>query len=211
MPTFTSKFRFRRFVNACLFLSFLASAVSGIVLFLRPEGSLARWTGWTMLGLDKKHWETVHIMFVLVVLVASIAHLWLNWRPLLSSLLGRVSSASARGWRGFIGWEPAAALAIILFAWAASVVPLEPAASIDGLRSRIKDGQFAASVMPPVMDADRLTVRELCRAVLLDEDRAVARARSRGIEIPDASQTITAVAKTHHVAPEAVYAALVTD
>jgi hypothetical protein len=185
--------------------------VSGIVLFLRPEGSLARWTGWTMLGLDKKHWEAVHIIFVLVVLVASVAHLWLNWRPLVASLLGRVSNASARSWRGFVAWEPAAALGIMVFAWAAAIVPLEPAASINGLRSRIKDGQFAARVLPPVMDADRLTVRELCKTVLLDERRAVERARSRGIEIPDPLQTIAAVAMTHNVAPEVVYAALVTD
>jgi len=207
--TITIQFRLRRFVNSYLFLSFLASAVSGVVLFLRPEGSLARWTGWTVFGLDKKHWETVHIVFVIALLVASAAHVWLNWRPLVSSLLGRVSSAASRGWRGFVGWEAAAGLVLTVVAGAAAVVPLEPATSIDGLRSRIKDGQFAARVMPPVMDADRLTVRELCEAALVEEDRAVARARSRGIEILDASQTISAVAKTHHVAPEVVYAALV--
>jgi hypothetical protein len=211
VPIFTITFRFRRFVNAALFLSFLAAAVSGVVLFLRPEGSLARWTGWTILGLDKQRWETVHTLFVLVVLAASIAHLWLNWRPLVASLLGRISNSSARGWHGFVAWEPVAALGIMMLAWSVAVVEMEPAASINGLRSRIKAGQYAARVMPPVMDADRLTVIELCQAVQLDEHRAVARARLHGIEIPDVSQTISAVAKRHRVAPEVVYAALVTD
>lgn len=211
MPRYTIRFRIRRFVNAVLFLSFLAAAVSGVVLFLRPEGSLARWTDWTMLGLDKQRWETVHTLFVLVVLAASIAHLWLNWRPLAASLLGRISNSSARGWRGFVGWEPVAALGIMMLAWSVAVVELEPAAAINSLRSRIKSGQYAARTMPPVVDADTLSVTELCQAVQLDEHRAVARARSHGIEIPDVSQTITAVAKTHRVAPEVVYAALVTD
>ena len=45
-----------------LLLSFLVSAVSGIILFVRPEGSLARWVGWSVLGLDKAQWEAVHIV-----------------------------------------------------------------------------------------------------------------------------------------------------
>jgi hypothetical protein len=201
----------RRLVNAALSLSFLVAAVSGIVLFLRPEGSLARWTGWAVFGLDKKRWEAVHIVFVLVFLIGSLAHVWLNWRLLVTSILARASKLSARSCRVPVAWEFVAALGIMLFAFSAAMIPWQPAAALNGLRALIKDGKFAVKVLPPVTDADKLTVRELCKAVSLDEQRAVAQARVRGIEIGDPSQTIAAIAQEHHVTPEAVYIALRGD
>jgi len=56
MPSGFSLFRPRRLVTNLLLLSFLASAISGVILFFRPEGSLARWIGWSVLALDKKQW-----------------------------------------------------------------------------------------------------------------------------------------------------------
>ena len=52
---------------------FLAAAASGIVLFLRPEGSLASWAGWHVLGIDKKGWEGVHILSVIMFVVFAAA------------------------------------------------------------------------------------------------------------------------------------------
>ena len=160
MPTF----RFRRLVNAALALSFLAAAVSGIVLFLRPEGSLARWTGWAVFGLDKRRWEAVHIVLVLLALIASAAHVWLNWRPLVMSVLGRDPTRQAGRWRVEIAPEFVVAAGIVLLACSAAVVPWQPATALIGVRTLIKDGKVAAHVMPPAPDADKLTFRELCKA-----------------------------------------------
>jgi hypothetical protein len=206
-----ASFRFRRFLTAGLSLSFLVAAVSGIVLFLRPEGSLARWTGWAVMGLDKRRWEAVHIVFVLVLLVASLAHVWLNRRPLVTSVLGGASTRPAGGWRASLAREFVAALGLVVLAFSAATTPWQPAAALNGLRSLLKDGTFAAKVLPPVVDADKLTVRELCKVGSLDEQRAVAQARRRGIEIRDPSQTVAAIAQAHHVTPEAVYVALRGD
>jgi hypothetical protein len=65
--------------------------------------------------------------------------------------------------------------------------------------------------MPPVTDADRLTVRELCKISSWDEQRAVELARARGIDVRDLSQTVAKIAQAHRVTPEAVYIALRGD
>lgn len=59
MPAWSSTFRARRLLTNLL-LSFVVSAASGVILFFRPEGSLARWIGWSVLSLDKKQWEAVY-------------------------------------------------------------------------------------------------------------------------------------------------------
>jgi hypothetical protein len=137
---------FRRFVTAVLAVCYLVAAVSGIVLFLRPEGSLARWTSWAMIGLDKKRWEALHIVFVVIALTASVAHVWLNWRPLVSSVLNRAGQRPDEGRRIGLTGEVVAALVIGLIAFSAAIVPWQPAAALNGLRSQIKDGRFSARV-----------------------------------------------------------------
>jgi len=211
MPVVSPTFQVRRLVTAVLALSFVAAAVSGIVLFLRPEGSLARWTGWMVFGLDKKQWEAVHIVLVLVLLFASLAHVWLNWRPLVASALARTSRGPAAGWRLGVAPEFAAAVGVVLIAVSAAVIPWQPATALLGMRSLIKDGRLAARVLPPAADADRLTVSALCRALSIDEQRGIANARARGLEVQDPSQTIATIAERHRVTPEAVYLALSGD
>lgn len=211
MPVAPTPFRVRRLVTAVLAVSFLATVVSGIVLFLRPEGSLARWTGWAIFGLDKKRWEAVHIVIVLVALAASMAHVWLNWRPLLASVVGPDSRRSASTGRLRISQEFVVAVGIVLLAASAASVPWQPATALIRWRSLIKDGTLAARVLPPAADADRLTVTELCRALAVDETRAVANARAHGITIEKPSQTIAALAERHGITPEAVYIALRGD
>jgi len=211
VPVVANRFRFRRFVTAALFLTSILAAGSGIVLFLRPEGSLARWTGWMVLGLDKKHWEAVHIVFVIAVLVVSAIHLWFNWRPLLSSVIELASRSPAHRQRMAVSWESLAALALTAVIFLAAVAPWWPVGSLTSLRSFVKDGGLAARVTPPVPDADRLTVRDLCKTVALDERQAVERARVRGIEIRDSLQTVAAIASAHHLTPEEVFVALRGD
>jgi hypothetical protein len=208
MPEPSATFRIRRLVTAVLALSFLAAAVSGIVLFLRPEGSLARWTGWMVLGLDKRRWEAVHIVLVLILLMASVAHAWHNWRSLVASALSQSSRRQAAGWRVRVAPEFVVAVGIVLVALSTAIVPWQPATSLLGIRSLIKDGRLAARVLPPAADADRLTFREVCRLLSVDERRGMANARAHGIEIQEPSQTIATIAERHRVTPEAVYLAL---
>ena len=79
-------FHFRSFISLLLFLSFSFSAFSGLVLFLRPEGSLANWHGWSVLGMDKKQWEGVHAVLVLVFFIAALVHLIYNWKVLAANV-----------------------------------------------------------------------------------------------------------------------------
>jgi hypothetical protein len=204
-------FRVRRFVTAVLALSFFSAAVSGIVLFLRPEGSLARWTGWSVFGLDKRQWEAVHILVVLILLLVSVAHAWLNWRPLVASVSGLATARPGKRWRPSIAAEFGVAVGAMLFAVSAAIVPWQPVTYLVGLRSLIKDGGLAARVPPPVPDADRLTFTQICRVLAVDEQRAMSNARAHGINIQESSETIARIASRHGVTPEEVCGALPDD
>jgi len=209
MPVVRRTFRARAFVNILVFLSFTAVVISGIALYLRPEGSLARWTGWTFLGLDKRHWENVHIAFVSAFIVGGIIHLAYNLKALLSYFRIRAGTAAGPPSRRvpFVP-ELTAALLLLGAIYLGTRFELPPVSSITGLRSSIKEGRYSVGVPPPILDADRLTVSAACRLLSLAEPEALANARRRGIIIDDPSRSLADIAESSELTPQEVFQAL---
>jgi hypothetical protein len=203
-----SRFRLRRFVTNLLLLSFTISGVSGVVLFFRPEGSLARWLGWSALGLDKKQWEAVHLVFVAAFLLTAIVHVWYNWRTLVAYL--RATAASLRRFPAPSG-ELLAAVVVTLVVLGATLAERQPASTLVGLRAAMKDGAYSGRVPPPTPEADRLTVSEVCRRAAVSVPDAIANARAHGIAVSEPSVTLATIGRENRRSPEAVYRALLHD
>lgn len=74
--------RWRGMTTLFLVMALIVDAASGIVLFLSPAGSIARWSNWSIWGLNKDQWESIHIVFSLVLLLILAGHIYFNWRML---------------------------------------------------------------------------------------------------------------------------------
>ena len=83
--------KLRRVVSLGAFLSFSVMVLTGVVLFICPQGRVAYWTGWRLLGLSKEQYGALHATFMVVFMVAGIWHIVLNW-----SLLARYLKNRAR-------------------------------------------------------------------------------------------------------------------
>lgn len=205
-----SKFSLRRFVTFVEVLSFAVAGVSGALLFLRPEGSIARWVGWSALGLDKRQWEAVHITFTATFLAASLAHLWFNWRALVSYLRRKkLEGTGSPAWRVTPPLELVGALMLVVLVGLGTLGQQPPFSALLDLRGDVKDGKLVLVTPPPVAEADRLTVLDVARATALSEQRLLSNARHHGIVIRDASATIAAIARAHRRSPQDVYRAMV--
>ena len=79
------KFNWRNFISLGLLLTFLVMAFSGIILYIAPEGSIARWIDWKVLGLNKNDWEAQHTLFSYLFFVIAVLHIFrINWGLLLT-------------------------------------------------------------------------------------------------------------------------------
>jgi len=202
MASVASPFRWRSFVTVGVVLSFVLAVVSGVSLFLRPEGSLARWVSWSLLGADKRQWESLHNAAVLLFALLSSIHIWFNWRPLVAHI--RKGSGALLGLRR----ELAAGAALVAVVAAGSLAGWQPFTAVMDLRGSIKDGRFAVRTPPPALDADKLSVNEVCTRVALTPAEAAANARSRGVAIADASRTLGDIATELGLTPEEVFEAV---
>jgi hypothetical protein len=194
-----NRFRFRVFVSFGLLLSFAAMALAGIVLYFRPEGSLASWSGWSVLGLDKKGWEGVHTVLIAAVLIFSVLHVIYNWRALITYLRRKTAS----GARSKI--EFTSALILIAAILTASIVRWTPVWKIMDFRGAIKQGSLSIRIPPPFPDAADRSLAELCAAVSLDPNEALSRLKGAGVPAEDASTNLTRLAKTYGLSPERLY------
>ncbi len=204
-------FNFRSFVSLLLFLSFSGSAISGLILFLRPEGSLANWLGWSALGLDKKHWEAGHAVLVLVFFATALVHLLFNWRVFMAQLRRKKTRLLASSARAGLTGEFISALALISLILAGTLLRWSPFSSVAKLRSAIKDGKYVRAAMPPAADADRLTVAALCAVAGISQQQALRNAGINGVQIDSLSQTVAEVAKRNRLTPEKVFLLLKGD
>lgn len=121
------RFDHRGLVTYLVTLSFFIMLVSGVVVFLAPSGQVARRIGWSLIGLGRAEWQTLHISFAVVFIAFGLIHLTLNWRALLHHLRDRASKHLT------LKWEAALALAVTAWLIASALVPLRPASNLHDL------------------------------------------------------------------------------
>ena len=91
MSSSEKPFRLRNFISLLITFSGLVMIVSGLVLYVVPEGRVAYWTNWKLFGLTKTAWGSVHTNLSFVFFIALFFHLYYNWR-VLKAYLNRITS-----------------------------------------------------------------------------------------------------------------------
>jgi len=194
-----NSFRWRAFVSFGLLWLFLAVALAGIVLYFRPEGTLASWAGWSFLGLDKKSWEGLHTLLVVGLLVFSTLHVAFNGK----ALIGYLRRKAMDGLRAKA--EFGAAFLLVSLLVVGALGRWAPFWKIMDARSAIKQGSLAVHVPPPSPDAADKSLSDLCGGVPLSLEEARSRLERAGYPVDDANQTLTRLSKKHGVSPERLY------
>jgi hypothetical protein len=200
------KFQIRGFVSLFLVLAFLVLTVSGVVLYITPRGRVANWTGWTMLGLDKQTWQSMHMSISLLFLIGVLLHLWLNWAMFWCYIKKKTSVALNL---------KAEMLAATLLAGAVvtgAIFHVPPFRNILDLNYQIKDywDRWAdnAAVSPPTPHAEELTLEWLAANMRVPLDDLIKSLKDEGVAVDGGSQTLGQVAEKNSITPGEVYAAI---
>lgn len=63
------------FISFNLLFTFVVMLISGVILYFKPEGSVARWLAWDIWGLTKSGWEAMHTVFSFLFLLFAVLHI----------------------------------------------------------------------------------------------------------------------------------------
>lgn len=114
-PRARARWSGRRLTSYLMLFAALALVLSGLALYLKPQGRVAHSLGWRLIGLSKDEWERVHTGLSVLFLAAAAWHLWLNYR----ALWGYIKGFLARAWSAKA--ELVLAVALLLFTWVGSL------------------------------------------------------------------------------------------
>jgi hypothetical protein len=190
----------RGFVAFLTLLGFLLMGLTGLVLYVTPQGRVAYWTDWTLLGLTKTHWGSIHILSSVLFLAAGGFHIYFNWKPLVHYVLDK----ARRGLR--LRTEMAASLAravvIVLFA----IFEIPPLSYILDLNAMAKDAWVASQdYEPPFGHAEDVPLRVLAKKVDMDLEQALGELRRKGVKVESASKTLLEISQANSTTPMDLY------
>ena len=201
----SSKFHWKVFVSFYVVFSFLALAVSGIVLYVAPPGRIANWSVWQLLLLSKAQWQAVHTIVALMFLVAASFHIYFNWKV----LVAYVKSKLQTGIR--MKRELAAASLAGAAILAVSIAGVPPFGTVMDVGEDIKNSWSTASSEPPVPHAELMTVAKLSETVKIPADKAVANLEKQGVRVAQPTMTVQQIADDNKLTPQQVYQKIQSD
>ena len=192
-------FQGRRFISLALFLSFVLLAFSGLALYLRPEGSIASWTDWSMLAINKKGWEGVHTLFCITFLMMAAVHLAFNWKPLWRYMSGRTDRN--RGIRR----ELVAAAGLVIIVLTLAILRIPPASKVMEWRSTIKEGTAVIKIQAPESNFENRSLKEISVFLCVSTDQISRILKAKRILVTSLDESLEKIARQNRMSPQNLY------
>jgi len=198
-------FHWKVFVSFYVVFSFVALAMSGIVLYVAPPGRIANWSVWRMVLLSKAQWQAVHTIVALLFLVAASFHLYFNWKVLVAYLKSKLHE----GLRMKRELATATAAAVVLLTVTIAGIP--PFSTVMDVGEGIKNSWSTAATEPPVPHAELLTIEKLAETVKIPTETVVANLEKRGVTMAQPGMTVRQIADQNRLTPQQVYQRIQSD
>lgn len=179
---------------------FLIMSITGLVLYIVPEGRVAYWITWEFAGLTKTDWGNIHILSSILFIAAGGFHIYFNWKPLINYFKDK----ARRG----VKLRRELAITSVLSVWiiVAAIWPFPPFSYLLDLNTWVKQAWVVEDEYePPFGHAELLSLETFAEKMDIDLPMAVEELRSKGLAFDGPDETLEEIAKNNGVSPMDVY------
>ncbi len=196
------KLKARGLTSLLLAGTFALVAISGVALYVKPKGRVANWTGWTLGGLNKSQWESLHTNACLLLLIAAGFHIYLNWRTFFGYLKRSTGGIHLR-------LEIALTVATLAVVMGGTLLEVPPFSTTADLGDRVKKyWEESAISKGPAPHAEEFSIERFSRSIGVPTLDLVAVLRREGLQFSDAQTTISQLARDNDLTPAQIYTAI---
>ncbi len=192
----------RRTVSLTAALAFMVMVLTSVILYIVPQGRVAYWADWRLMGLSKTQWGAVHINMGLLFLIALGLHVYYNWKPLTQYLKDR-----ARNWKVFTPEFNLAAVLVAVFTLG-TLAGWAPFGTILDIQDDIKAAAARKYGEPPYGHAELFTLGTFARKTGLELQAARDALVAAGYQVAGPEQSLQAMAAANGVSPQTLYNAM---
>lgn len=192
-------FSLRKTTSLTALMAFITLTVTGVVLYLVPQGRVAYWSEWRLWGATKESWAALHILLSLLFFLAALTHIVLNWRPILFYL--KDSSRKVR----VITPDFLIAFGLTTAFTVGSLAVWAPFRWVMDLNARVKDQASRTHGEPPYGHAEQSSLKTLSERVGLDLPKAISLLEARQLKHAGPEDRLQDIAKRNHMSPQEVF------
>ena len=199
-PVRKNKQSMRSLVAFLVTWSFFVLTVTGLVLYIVPQGRVAYWVHWSLAGMEKEQWGWIHMIFGGLFIVTGAVHLYFNWKPFKLYLADRVKGHLAMKREVFV----ATAATLVIFLLAAFNLP--PASWVISLNDWVKASWVTSPELePPFGHAEEVSLAGMARRMDLDLGQALTAMRAEGLVFESQQESLEQIARRNQTTPMAIY------
>ena len=201
-----NKFNWQSFISIGLLFSFILMLLSGVILYIAPEGSLSRWIQWSVLSLSKKQWEQQHTVFSYLFIFFTILHIFkINWMILISYFKSR--NLKFRHYR-----EIAMAFVITLMVFVGTALNWGPFNTVVEWGANISDSHSKGVELVEVQDPEKLTLEQFANQVFDITYKDLAnKVQNCNFENVTADTEVKVFCRKNNISPEEFYLKLKSE
>lgn len=188
----------RKITSLTLGFSFLIMTYTGIMLFLAPQGKIAHWSNWELLGLTKTQYGDIHITSMFVMIIFGVLHIYYNWKAIVSYLKDKTKKVS------FTKQEFIIALSINIIFVFGTLNLVQPFQAILDLNDGAKKYWVEVYGKPPFSHAEDVTLKKLCKRMDIEYEEAIETLKENKI-IFNETQSMQEIGKANNMSPAEIY------
>jgi hypothetical protein len=173
--------------------------LTSVVLYIVPQGRVAYWADWHLLGLTKTEWGNIHINLGLLFLISLFLHIYYNWKALISYLKNKTKQIKV--------FTPDfnLALAVTLAVAIGTYVMAPPFSWVMSLNDHFKDSGAEKYGEPPYGHAELSSLKTFANKLNLDLEKSMKLLDQAGYRVADSAVTLKTISEQNDIPPQQVY------
>lgn len=190
--------KLKKITSLTMLLSMLAMTYTGIILFITPPGRIANWANWQLLGLSKEQYGQIHSTFMVLFLVATILHIYYNWKPMTSYMKNKAKE--------MIVFTKDMIVAVVLFLafLFGTIYEVSPFSNFLNFGGEVKDSWEKEYGTAPYSHAELSSLKSFSSKLGFDLEQVNKILKANNI-IYQEEQSLAQIAKVNKVSPNFLY------
>lgn len=191
--------KIRKITSLTAALSFVLMILTSVVLYIVPQGRVAYWADWHLLGMTKTDWGNIHINLGLLFLISLFLHIYYNWKALISYLKNRAKQIKV--------FTPEFNLALVITITAAvgTYAMAPPFSWVMSLNDHFKDSGAETYGEPPYGHAELSSLTTFANKMNLDLEKSMKLLKQAGYSVTDSAVTLKTIGEQNDIPPQQVY------
>jgi len=194
------RFKTKAFISFTITWTFLISSIAGIILYIAPQGRIANWTLWTVIGLEKEQWGAIHTLMSFLFLTIGIIHLFIfNW-PVFVAYLKDKKKKSLK-----LKAEFFSSIALVTIFLLGTYLQVPPFQTVVDISTKIDEYWANNSGEPPVSHAEDLTIEDLAANQLNTSTKNVISILQKNDIVANSNDILSDIADESGYTPSDIY------